>query len=144
MARQRHQRAERNATVDATVSYLRPGEARGQQCDTECHLQYQLSMRHFPVCNWHNHSELLCFVQMKVYTQRRTEEILTVPQRFSLGCVSGAVAHAVFYPLEVSEISGRSECFNVSVLSCVLSEQQNIVKTWLITIFLNDGMPLPN
>lgn len=85
-------------------------------------------MRQFPISNWQAHSELLHFVQMKVYTQNRTQETLTVQQRFGLGCVSGAVAHAAFYPLEVSEISGRSECFNISVLSCVLSQQLNIVK----------------
>lgn len=33
VARQRHQRAERNATVDTTVSHLRPGEAYSQQRD---------------------------------------------------------------------------------------------------------------
>lgn len=64
---------------------------------------------------------LFCFFQMKVYTQNRTQDTLTVPQRFGLGCVSGAVAHAVFYPLEVSEISGRFECFNISVPSSVLA-----------------------
>lgn len=37
-------------------------------------------------------------------------------QRFGLGCVSGAVAHAVFYPLEVSECKGTSESFSVSFL----------------------------
>lgn len=56
-------------------------------------------------------------VQMKAYTQNRTQETLTVQQRFGLGCVSGAVAHAAFYPLEVSETSGRSECSNIN-LSC--------------------------
>lgn len=37
-------------------------------------------------------------------------------QRFGLGCVSGTVAHAAFYPLEVSEIRDNFECFIVSVL----------------------------
>lgn len=82
-------------------------------------LQCELLMHQFPISNPQVHSELLCFVQMKVYTQSRTQETVTVQQRFGLGCVSGAVAHAAFYPLEVSEISGRSECF--SVLCCVLS-----------------------
>lgn len=46
---------------------------------------------------------------MKVYTQNPSQETLTVQQRFGLGCISGAVAHAVFYPLEVSESRGRSD-----------------------------------
>lgn len=46
---------------------------------------------------------------MKVYTQGQAQEPLTVWQRFALGCVSGAVAHAAFYPLEVS-YSWSSTC----------------------------------
>lgn len=67
-----------------------------------------------------------CFVpsvQMKVYTQNRTQESLSVQQRFGLGCVSGTVAHAAFYPLEVSENSGRSECF--TFLSCHIFHQNS-------------------
>ncbi|XP_014861095.1 PREDICTED: calcium-binding mitochondrial carrier protein SCaMC-1-A-like isoform X5 [Poecilia mexicana] len=45
--------------------------------------------------------QCLIYAQMKVYTQNRSQEPLTVQQRFGLGCVSGAVAHAAFYPLEV-------------------------------------------
>ncbi|XP_061587783.1 solute carrier family 25 member 24, like [Cololabis saira] len=48
--------------------------------------------------------QCLIYAQMKVYTQDRTRETLTVQQRFGLGCVSGAVAHAVFYPLEVLKV----------------------------------------
>lgn len=33
---------------------------------------------------------------------------LSIQQRFAMGCVSGASAHAVFYPLEVSECICRS------------------------------------
>ncbi|XP_072220133.1 solute carrier family 25 member 24, like isoform X3 [Leuresthes tenuis] len=48
--------------------------------------------------------QCLVYAQMKVYTQNRTQEPLTVQQRFGLGCISGAVAHAVFYPLEVLKV----------------------------------------
>ncbi|KAK7944872.1 hypothetical protein WMY93_000600 [Mugilogobius chulae] len=41
---------------------------------------------------------------MKTYTQDQTRDSLTVQQRFTLGCVSGAVAHAAFYPLEVLKV----------------------------------------
>ncbi|MED6285615.1 hypothetical protein CHARACLAT_030980 [Characodon lateralis] len=40
---------------------------------------------------------------MKICTQNRSQGTLTVQRRFGLGCISGAVAHAVFYLLEVSE-----------------------------------------
>ncbi|XP_035489381.1 solute carrier family 25 member 24, like isoform X3 [Scophthalmus maximus] len=48
--------------------------------------------------------QCLIYAQLKVYTQNRTQETLTVQQRFGLGCVSGAVAHAAFYPLEVLKV----------------------------------------
>ncbi|XP_060940230.1 solute carrier family 25 member 24, like [Limanda limanda] len=48
--------------------------------------------------------QCLIYAQMKVYTQNRTQEPLTVQQRFGLGCVSGAVVHAAFYPLEVLKV----------------------------------------
>ncbi|XP_015247006.1 PREDICTED: calcium-binding mitochondrial carrier protein SCaMC-1-A-like isoform X2 [Cyprinodon variegatus] len=48
--------------------------------------------------------QCLIYAQMKVYTQNRSQETLTVWQRFGLGCISGAVAHAVFYPLEVLKV----------------------------------------
>lgn len=48
--------------------------------------------------------QCLIYAQMKVYTQNRTQETLTVQQRFGLGCVSAAVAHAAFYPLEVLKV----------------------------------------
>lgn len=111
VARQRCQCAEGDATVDATVSHLRPGEAYGS---SQIPL-YELLRNQFPISNRCARSGS---VQMKAYTQNRTQETLTVQQRFGLGCVSGAVAHAAFYPLEVSEISGRSECSNISVLTC--------------------------
>ncbi|KAG9341485.1 hypothetical protein JZ751_018988, partial [Albula glossodonta] len=38
-------------------------------------------------------------LQMKAYSQV-PENDLKVQQRFGLGCLSGAAAHAVFYPLE--------------------------------------------
>ncbi|XP_028987372.1 solute carrier family 25 member 24, like isoform X1 [Betta splendens] len=51
-------------------------------------------------------STLQCFIyaQTKVYTQNQTQQTLTVQQRFGLGCVSGAAAHAAFYPLEVLKV----------------------------------------
>ncbi|XP_023190807.1 calcium-binding mitochondrial carrier protein SCaMC-1-A-like isoform X1 [Xiphophorus maculatus] len=48
--------------------------------------------------------QCLIYAQMKVYTQNRSQENLTVQQRFGLGCVSGTVAHAAFYPLEVLKV----------------------------------------
>ncbi|XP_068605202.1 solute carrier family 25 member 24, like [Brachionichthys hirsutus] len=48
--------------------------------------------------------QCLIYAQMRVSTQSRTQENLTVQQRFGLGCVSGAVAHAAFYPLEVLKV----------------------------------------
>lgn len=48
--------------------------------------------------------QCLIYAQMKVYTQNTTQDSLTVQQRFGLGCVSGAVAHAAFYPLEVLKV----------------------------------------
>ncbi|XP_076003875.1 solute carrier family 25 member 24, like [Genypterus blacodes] len=48
--------------------------------------------------------QCLIYAQMKVYTQNKTQESLSVQQRFGLGCVSGTVAHAAFYPLEVLKV----------------------------------------
>ncbi|KAF3857957.1 hypothetical protein F7725_011158 [Dissostichus mawsoni] len=48
--------------------------------------------------------QCLIYAQMKAYTQSSTQQTLTVQQRFGLGCVSGAVAHAAFYPLEVLKV----------------------------------------
>ncbi|CAL8343304.1 unnamed protein product [Merluccius merluccius] len=48
--------------------------------------------------------QCMIYAQMKMYTQDRTKESLSVQQRFGLGCVSGAFAHAVFYPLEVLKV----------------------------------------
>ncbi|XP_051555644.1 calcium-binding mitochondrial carrier protein SCaMC-3-like isoform X1 [Myxocyprinus asiaticus] len=50
-------------------------------------------------------SVLQCFIyaQMRMYTLGERDS-LSVHQRFGLGCVSGAVAHAVFYPLEVLKV----------------------------------------
>uniref|UniRef100_A0A3P9PX46 Solute carrier family 25 member 24, like n=1 Tax=Poecilia reticulata TaxID=8081 RepID=A0A3P9PX46_POERE len=46
-------------------------------------------------------STLQCLIYAQV---RPVRETLTVQQRFGLGCVSGAVAHAAFYPLEVLKV----------------------------------------
>ncbi|CAL9689594.1 unnamed protein product [Knipowitschia caucasica] len=48
--------------------------------------------------------QCLIYAQMKAYTQDQYRDSLTVQQRFALGCVSGAVAHAAFYPLEVLKV----------------------------------------
>ncbi|XP_056599706.1 solute carrier family 25 member 24, like isoform X2 [Triplophysa dalaica] len=50
-------------------------------------------------------SMLQCFIyaQMRMYSLGERDS-LSVHQRFGLGCVSGAVAHAVFYPLEVLKV----------------------------------------
>ncbi|XP_016147059.1 calcium-binding mitochondrial carrier protein SCaMC-1-B-like [Sinocyclocheilus grahami] len=50
-------------------------------------------------------STLQCFIyaQMRMYTLGERDS-LSVHQRFGLGCVSGAVAHAAFYPLEVLKV----------------------------------------
>ncbi|KAM8838938.1 solute carrier family 25 member 24, like [Synchiropus picturatus] len=48
--------------------------------------------------------QCLIYAQMKVHTQNKTQQTLTVQQRFGLGCVSGAAAHALFYPLEVLKV----------------------------------------
>ncbi|KAK6311247.1 hypothetical protein J4Q44_G00193020 [Coregonus suidteri] len=48
--------------------------------------------------------QCLIYAQMKVYTLGWQQESVSVRQRFGLGCVSGAVAHAVFYPLEVLKV----------------------------------------
>ncbi|XP_076829313.1 solute carrier family 25 member 24, like [Brachyhypopomus gauderio] len=50
-------------------------------------------------------STLQCFL----YAQMRKQTLggrdyLSIEQRFGLGCVSGAVAHAIFYPLEVLKV----------------------------------------
>ncbi|XP_052404036.1 solute carrier family 25 member 24, like isoform X1 [Carassius gibelio] len=50
-------------------------------------------------------STLQCFIyaQMRMYTLGERDS-LSVHERFGLGCVSGAVAHAAFYPLEVLKV----------------------------------------
>ncbi|XP_067109936.1 solute carrier family 25 member 24, like [Osmerus mordax] len=49
--------------------------------------------------------QCLIYAQMKVSTlSLGGQDSLSVQQRFGLGCFSGAVAHAVFYPLEVLKV----------------------------------------
>ncbi|XP_077414140.1 solute carrier family 25 member 24, like [Vanacampus margaritifer] len=48
--------------------------------------------------------QCLIYAQMKVSMLGKGQGSLSVQQRFGLGCVSGAVAHAVFYPLEVLKV----------------------------------------
>nr|XP_029505088.1 calcium-binding mitochondrial carrier protein SCaMC-1-like isoform X3 [Oncorhynchus nerka] len=61
--------------------------------------------------------QCLIYAQMKVYTQGWQQESLSVQQRFGLGCVSGAVAHAVFYPLEVPELYDSFVAFSAGQMS---------------------------
>ncbi|XP_036453008.1 solute carrier family 25 member 24, like [Colossoma macropomum] len=50
-------------------------------------------------------STLQCFLYAQMRKQVLGErDYLSVEQRFGLGCVSGAVAHAAFYPLEVLKV----------------------------------------
>uniref|UniRef100_A0A3B4CPJ7 EF-hand domain-containing protein n=1 Tax=Pygocentrus nattereri TaxID=42514 RepID=A0A3B4CPJ7_PYGNA len=50
-------------------------------------------------------STLQCFLYAQMRKQVLGErDCLSVEQRFGLGCVSGAVAHAAFYPLEVLKV----------------------------------------
>ncbi|XP_066537448.1 solute carrier family 25 member 24, like isoform X2 [Hoplias malabaricus] len=50
-------------------------------------------------------STLQCFLYAQMRKQTLGErDYLSVEQRFGLGCVSGAVAHAAFYPLEVLKV----------------------------------------
>ncbi|XP_026854119.2 solute carrier family 25 member 24, like isoform X2 [Electrophorus electricus] len=50
-------------------------------------------------------STLQCFLYAKMRKQVLGErDYLSIEQRFGLGCVSGAVAHAAFYPLEVLKV----------------------------------------
>uniref|UniRef100_A0A8C6TQG7 Solute carrier family 25 member 24, like n=1 Tax=Neogobius melanostomus TaxID=47308 RepID=A0A8C6TQG7_9GOBI len=49
-------------------------------------------------------STLQCLIYAQSYTEGQTQNSVTVQQRFALGCVSGTVAHAVFYPLEVLKV----------------------------------------
>lgn len=60
---------------------------------------------------------------MKVHTKTSPQEALSVQQRFGLGCISGAAAHAVFYPLEVSEITSRFEYLIVTLPLPVLYQK---------------------
>lgn len=69
---------------------------------------YQPRVKLFIFFRVQSHWNLSSSAQMKVHTQNQTQETLAVQQRFGLGCVSGAVAHAAFYPLEVSEIRNIS------------------------------------
>ncbi|XP_072296764.1 solute carrier family 25 member 24, like [Eucyclogobius newberryi] len=48
--------------------------------------------------------QCLIYAQMKTCVQGQSRDSLTVQQRFALGCVSGAGAHAAFYPLEVLKV----------------------------------------
>ncbi|KAL0966968.1 hypothetical protein UPYG_G00302880 [Umbra pygmaea] len=48
--------------------------------------------------------QCLIYTQFKCSTQGMQQDSVSIQQRFGLGCLSGAVAHAVFYPLEVLKV----------------------------------------
>uniref|UniRef100_A0A1A8MDN7 EF-hand domain-containing protein n=6 Tax=Nothobranchius TaxID=28779 RepID=A0A1A8MDN7_9TELE len=71
--------------------------------------------------------QCLIYAQMKVHTQNQSQQALTVQQRFGLGCISGTVAHAVFYPLEVLKVRlnlQRAGTYN-GVMACARSIYRN-------------------
>ncbi|XP_076151371.1 solute carrier family 25 member 24, like [Alosa pseudoharengus] len=49
-------------------------------------------------------STLQCLIYAQMKVQMGQRETLSIQQRFGMGCVSGASAHAVFYPLEVLKV----------------------------------------
>uniref|UniRef100_A0A8C1LIF3 Solute carrier family 25 member 24, like n=1 Tax=Cyprinus carpio TaxID=7962 RepID=A0A8C1LIF3_CYPCA len=73
-------------------------------------------------------STLQCFIyaQMRMYTLGERDS-LSVHQRFGLGCVSGAVAHAAFYPLEVLKVRLNLQPAGtyIGVLGCARLIYQN-------------------
>ncbi|XP_037131128.1 solute carrier family 25 member 24, like isoform X1 [Syngnathus acus] len=71
--------------------------------------------------------QCLIYAQMKGSVRGRSEKSLSVQQRFGLGCVSGAVAHAVFYPLEVLKVRLNLQRVGAyrGVVSCARSIYQN-------------------
>ncbi|XP_030631919.1 solute carrier family 25 member 24, like [Chanos chanos] len=73
-------------------------------------------------------STLQCFIytQMRLHTLGQ-QDSLSVLQRFGLGCISGAVAHAVFYPLEVLKVRLNLQQAGArsGVLLCARSIYQN-------------------
>ncbi|CAJ1072831.1 calcium-binding mitochondrial carrier protein SCaMC-2-like [Xyrichtys novacula] len=83
--------------------------------------------------------QCLIYAQMKVYTQNRTQETLTVQQRFGLGCVSGAGAHAVFYPLEVLKV--RLNLQQAGTYNGVVACAQSIYRHESITSFYRGFKP---
>ncbi|XP_035278620.1 solute carrier family 25 member 24, like [Anguilla anguilla] len=69
--------------------------------------------------------QCLIYSQMKVHYQG--PDGLSVQQRFGLGCVSGAAAHSVFYPLEVLKVRlnlMQRDAYG-GVLRCAQSIYQN-------------------
>ncbi|RXM35024.1 Far upstream element-binding protein 1 [Acipenser ruthenus] len=55
-----------------------------------------------------------------------TEDNLNIHQRFGLGCVSGAAAHAVFYPLEILKVRLNLQAASVytGIIGCAKSMYQ--------------------
>ncbi|XP_055008037.1 solute carrier family 25 member 24, like [Boleophthalmus pectinirostris] len=68
--------------------------------------------------------QCLIYTQMKAYTQDHSQGSVTVQHRFALGCVSGAVAHAAFYPLEVLKV--RLNLLQAGTYSGVVSYARSI------------------
>ncbi|KPP65400.1 calcium-binding mitochondrial carrier protein SCaMC-1-B-like [Scleropages formosus] len=70
--------------------------------------------------------QFFIYNQMKMHSQSH-EDKLSIKQRFALGCVSGAVAHAVFYPLEVLKVRLNLQTAGTysGILGCAGSIYQN-------------------
>ncbi|XP_061835848.1 solute carrier family 25 member 24, like [Nerophis lumbriciformis] len=83
--------------------------------------------------------QCLIYAQMKVSMQDRSQKNLSVQQRFGLGCVSGAVAHAVFYPLEVLKV--RLNLQRVGTYHGVMACARSIYKDESLTSFYRGFKP---
>ncbi|XP_041126262.1 solute carrier family 25 member 24, like [Polyodon spathula] len=69
--------------------------------------------------------QYLIYSQIKLFGHV-TEDDLNIHQRFVLGCVSGAAAHAVFYPLEILKVRLNLQTASVytGIIGCAKSMYQ--------------------
>ncbi|KAK6484612.1 calcium-binding mitochondrial carrier protein SCaMC-1-B-like isoform X1 [Huso huso] len=69
--------------------------------------------------------QYLIYSQIKLFGHV-TEDNLNIHQRFGLGCVSGAAAHAVFYPLEILKVRLNLQAASVytGIIGCAKSMYQ--------------------
>ncbi|KAI4900608.1 hypothetical protein NFI96_018770 [Prochilodus magdalenae] len=85
-------------------------------------------------------STLQCFLYAQMRKQVLGErDALSVEQRFGLGCVSGAVAHAVFYPLEVLKV--RLNVQQVGTYSGLLGYARSIYHRESVSAFYRGFRP---